>query len=206
MNIFEKVQTAKSELDEQIEKFVYLAVKVINDINPDSESKHHFIESYHGFHANAYPYDAHNYIDNPHYNPNLTPDEHRKPENYALQTGFSKIAVKTQMVSITAEESQDPYDDCAGEPERWHFDVPLELFLNGTESEIYKHFYDKWSKNLIDEKEIAFNNHWQKLLDYDFNELQKFVEISKQYYSAESGYISYNDFLKVLNEFKGELK
>ena len=94
-NIFDQRREINELIITRAQEFVYLAAKVINDLSIEGSSDivPGFINSYHGFYTDVQDHETSEWVDNPHYNPNLSNKEHSLPENREKQTGFSKIDI-----------------------------------------------------------------------------------------------------------------
>lgn len=194
MNIFELREKSIKDVEDKAKTFVLKAYAAIKEINPASNMIKDFITGYRGWSATAYPYEKHNSIPNPNYKPGLSPEEYKKPENREIDAGFSYITIDEKMVSISAKENEDPYDDCQS-PDSWHIDVPFELFLNGTESEIYSHFYDKFKERALIEKRNQFDEKYNSLMYLSNDEINQYLELRKQ-----NPPLTYSDHDKILDK------
>ena len=88
------------------------------------------------------------WIDNPNYDPGA---DHSLPENLEKQTGFHKISVDSDMVSISVDENPDPYDDYG--TEHWQVSIPHKLAVNGSDKDIHDWFFDHF-KVISDRQKI----------------------------------------------------
>lgn len=166
-NIFQIKEDAHTKIKKRGQIFVRMAAQAIDSLTelPDSsESLPGFIHSYHGFHAEVFPFDNSQWVDNPNYKPGLTSEEYNKPENLAVDAGFHKIEVVTPMCRVCAVEIQDQYDECAGEPETWNLEmIPQDLFLSGTEPEIIEFFKERFKERVEREERNKFDSKWCNL-------------------------------------------
>ena len=177
-NIFQIQENAHTKIKKRGQIFVRMAAQAIDSLTElpnSSESLPGFINSYHGFHAEVFPFENTTWVDNPNYKPGLTSEEYKKPENLAVDAGFHKIEVVTQMCRVCAVEIQDTWDDCAGEPETWNLEmIPQELFLYGTEPEIVAFFKDRFKDVVEREERNKFDSKWCNLFyNYTPEELTK---------------------------------
>lgn len=206
MNLFEKRADATDKLRERAKVFVYLAsaaMESLRDEEAESNVVPHFVNSYHGFHAEVYEYDHTRWIDNPNYNPNLTDEEYRLPENHAVDAGFRQIMAVDKVCNIIVVECQDTWDDCAGEPETWTIhSVPQDLFLNGSESDVVAFFTERFEAEVKRDNENAFTNKWSNLFHYYTpEELQRAIDARLKADEEFSGNLGKN-FERYLNELR----
>lgn len=170
MNIFERRDNATKELNQRAQVFVRLAAAAIDSLSDkenSSDSLPGFINSYHGFHAEVFPFDNSRWIPNPNYKPGLSSEEYKLPENSKVDAGFSQINVIDKMCRVCAVEIQDSWDDCAGEPETWNLEmIPQDLFLTGTEPEIVAFFTEHFRIKVERENEAKFRSKWSNLFYY----------------------------------------
>lgn len=210
MNLFEKRADATDKLRERAKVFVYLASAVMESLrDPGTESNvvPAFVNSYRGFHAEVYEYDYSRWIDNPNYNPNLSGDEYKLPENLDLQVGSRLIMVVDKVCNISVVECQDPYEDWADDPETWTIQsIPQELFLNGSESDVVAFFTERFEAEVKRENENAFTSKWSNLFHYYTpEELQAAIDArlkSNKEFSDNLG----KNFELYLSELKSKLK
>lgn len=170
MNAFKLRDKYESDLTNRATYFVRMAATAISSLcgeDNSSDACPEFIESYHGFAAEVFPFDNSRWVDNPNYKPGLTSEEYAKPENLAVDAGFNKIEVVDKLCLVRAIELQDPWDDCAGEPETWQLhSIPQELFLSGTEQEILEFFKNRFKETVDRELENAHRSKWAALFYY----------------------------------------
>ncbi|ADJ19390.1 hypothetical protein Acj133p043 [Acinetobacter phage 133] len=132
MNVFETQEKAQAEIQILAHHYVWCAVEAITSLTGGAESLPDFIRfSSREIHINVYQTERHEY-----------------PAGGTL--------VRTPVVNIHCSEDQDPWDDCAGDPETWDIiDVPLELFLSGDSDEIRKIYIEKYK---LKAEQNAYNN------------------------------------------------
>lgn len=169
MNVFEQQAEARMAIAERAQVFVRLVAAAIDDLKSadcEVEIRPSFITGYHGFYAEVFPFETSDWIDNPNYNPNLTNEEYSLPENLAVDAGFHKIEQVKKMCRICVIESQDTWEPM-GDPEEWTIEnIPQELFLTGTESEIIEFFKERHKADVDRENENAFISRWSSLYHY----------------------------------------
>lgn len=170
MNVFELRNKYESDLTNRATYFVRMAATAISSLcgeDNSSDSCPGFIQSYRGFSAEVFPFDSSRWIDNPNYRPGLTSEEYAKPENRAVDAGFSKIEVVDKLCRICAIELQDTWDECAGEPETWNLEsIPQELFLSGDESDVVEFFKNRFKETVARELENEHRSKWSTLFYY----------------------------------------
>lgn len=203
--LFERKETVENLIHEKAEKFVNSWLSAIRTMS-DGESKliPEFIDSYYGYSINVHNYHRSNWIPNPNYNPNLTDDEYKLPENLKNQVGFSQIKVLTNYVNIELIENQDSWDDCAGNPEEYAINnIPEELFLNGSGEEIFEYVKRLHEKDIEREIENNFRDKWQPLFNFDISELNHFIKTMEKF---QDHYDSpYRDFDNKIEALKSGL-
>jgi hypothetical protein len=77
-NLFQIQEDAHTKIKKRGQIFVRLAAQAIDSLTElpnSSESIPGFIHSYHGFHAEVFPFDNSQWVDNPNYKPGLTSEE-----------------------------------------------------------------------------------------------------------------------------------
>ncbi|ADG59959.1 hypothetical protein Acj9p059 [Acinetobacter phage Acj9] len=192
MNIFERNEKLKKEINDRAQVFVRLAAAAIAQLSKDpykSTLVPSFITGYHGFHTEVFPFDNSLWVPNPNYKPGLSKAEYEKPENREVDAGFPQINVIEKMVRICAVEVQDNWDDCAGEPEVWNLElIPQELFLSGTEAKITTFFEERFKAQAERENDNAFRGKWSALFYYyTAEELEQYAKAMKDAKSEYPG-------------------
>lgn len=132
MNVFETQEKAQAEIQILAHHYVWCAVEAITSLTGGAESLPDFIRfSSREIHISVHQYERHEY-----------------------PAGGG--SVRTPVVNIHCSEPQDPWDDCAGDPETWDIiDVPLELFLSGDSDEIRKIYIEEYK---LKAERNAYNN------------------------------------------------
>ena len=199
-NIFDERRAVNDKIKYRAEEFVHLAAKAINGLNVNNSSDEvpSFIDSYHGFHTEVYDHETREWIDNPHYNPKLSNEEHGLPENREKQTGFLKIDIVKQFCNIKAIENQDVWEDW-GAPEEWSLNsIPLDLFLNGTEEQIIEHFEVHFKDKIDKENRDIIAQKWSGLAHYNLEDIRKFQTIMDMPEMYNDGYFNWKNLDKAI--------
>ncbi|UNI74732.1 hypothetical protein ABNavy97_048 [Acinetobacter phage AB-Navy97] len=144
MNMFERRTAVNKEIEERAWEFIQTAQNAIMEL-PGGET----IDVPRKFQGNGYVIHVYDHItstwpENPHYDPKA-PDT---PENREKQTGFHRIHVEVPEVNIVCTATYDVWDECAPDledQEQWVLNqVPMELFLNGTDEEITAYIQERF--------------------------------------------------------------
>lgn len=157
MNIFEKRSTLDKELND-------ICLEIWGILNTKATEMNVELPWFsRGITFGCNQYTDSNWIDNPHYNPKLP----HTPENLALQTGFSKIEVKSEVVQIHVEELPDEYEDW--ECDSYYIKFPLDVFLSGN---FEQHIVEHLQKD-VDRNECFKRRKYLELFDFDKRTIQE---------------------------------
>ncbi len=165
-NLFETREDINTKLNEQARIVIRAAQRAINNLSKihNSELLPGFMDSSSGFDVEVVAFNTTEWIKNPHYKPGLSTEEYSTPANIAVDAGVSMLLVNAAMCNITATEIQDPYDDCAGDPETWELRmIPQQLFLYGSFSEVVEFFIKRYKNDIERENHVVNHSRWSTL-------------------------------------------
>ncbi|WJJ54691.1 hypothetical protein [Acinetobacter phage AB1I1M-1] len=199
-NIFETKQELEEKIEARGKEFIYAIDAAMKEAFDGTSMVPSFIEGYHGFHVHVYFNKENRWYDNPHFDPSAP----HTPENLEKQTGFHKICQELSLVSIVCTASYDVWDECApDEPEQWTISqIPVEIFLDGTEEEVAKFARDRYEEDIKCVKYQDVIQKYGNLLFFKPDELREFADAMDKIGPNKYGHFNREQGEKVLKELK----
>lgn len=192
MNIFDYQLEQQQKIEKRSREIILIANAEMKKMSGE-EGDRGFLTSYHGFSCHTNYYVRNEYVDNPHYNPDLPHTE----ENRALSTGFEKICVEVPEVNISCTERGDPYDDWEPEGKFGLSQIPFEIWENGTPEDIQGLIQARFKQEAERTKYNNIRNKYYPLFEFTPGELKEIARVMGDIQDrGENIYVKIDEFLK----------
>ena len=199
MNLFDERRSNEDSIKIRAAVFVHTMIEYCTNTSNGVEVIPYFLRS---GNIDITAYDTTNVSYPP--NPNYNPDAPHTPENIKLQTGFSYIEVKTNVVNISCTSvCTDTWDDLYEEETYCIRDIPLELFTNGSRKEISEFVESKFKDECERKKKMAIRDKYTPVFNLTADELIKFATAMKEVEDTEPNGLEWRHFDTVMHKVLG---
>lgn len=194
MNIFDQKQEKTERIEKRSREFVHIASAHMSKMSGE-EGDRGFLTAYHGFSCHTNYHVRNDYVDNPHYNPDLPHTE----ENRKLQTGFNKICVQIPEVNISCTERGDLYDDWEPDGKFGIHQIPFELWEGGTPEEIQDFIRARFEVEAARTKHANLTGKYYPLFNFTPGELREVARVMEDFQDrGENIYVKADEIFKEL--------
>lgn len=176
MNMFERQAKLAEEIENKSRNIVNFVHQKMTEMAGGETGDRDFLFRCHGYNVSTHPYELHETIENPHYNPDLP----HTPENRAKDTGFKNITKVSLVVNISCAERSDPYEDWPVDGKFHLYNIPYQMWFDEDLEAIGKLIEEREAENLERDRINAIESKYYPLYELSVEEIEKFLASYKE--------------------------